>query len=254
MGQGANLRFSSKEAGSFSFIPRFQMNQNGSIEIGNLMTITELGQVGIGGGTIPTNAFEVIGIGGTKGGVVGFSEVVGYFKNDTENQHVAVSIDAATGKDPILYLSENGDPKWGIRNDASAADALQFRFEGVGARMFLTSTGNLDIDGTLTEGSDVNRKENIVPISNQDILEKLVQLPITEWQYKGTSERHIGPMAQDFHAAFALGRDETSIATVDKDGVSMAAIQAIYDRLLKVESENKALKEKVEKLEQKLFE
>jgi trimeric autotransporter adhesin len=32
-------------------------------------------------------------------------------------------------------------------------------------------------------------------------------------------------MAQDFHAAFDLGTDERHIATVDADGVALAAIQ-----------------------------
>lgn len=40
--------------------------------------------------------------------------------------------------------------------------------------------------------------------------------------------RHIGPMAQDFHAAFEVGEDDEHIATVDADGVALAAIQGLY--------------------------
>ena len=39
-------------------------------------------------------------------------------------------------------------------------------------------------------------------------LAKLDALPVTEWSYQweSPSVRHIGPMAQDFHAAFSLER------------------------------------------------
>jgi hypothetical protein len=35
-------------------------------------------------------------------------------------------------------------------------------------------------------------------------------------------------MAQDFSATFDIGRDDRSIATVDADGVALAAIQGLY--------------------------
>jgi hypothetical protein len=38
----------------------------------------------------------------------------------------------------------------------------------------------------------------------------------------------MGPMAQDFRAAFELGSDDKRISTVDADGVALAAIQALY--------------------------
>jgi hypothetical protein len=35
-------------------------------------------------------------------------------------------------------------------------------------------------------------------------------------------------MAQDFHAAFQVGEDDTHINTVDADGVALAVIQGLY--------------------------
>jgi hypothetical protein len=35
-------------------------------------------------------------------------------------------------------------------------------------------------------------------------------------------------MAQDFAAAFAVGEDDKHISTIDADGVSLAAIQGLY--------------------------
>jgi len=61
------------------------------------------------------------------------------------------------------------------------------------------------------------------------VLERLDAMEISTWNYKAQDEgiRHIGPMAQDFRAAFAVGEDEKRISTVDADGVALAAIQGL---------------------------
>ena len=51
------------------------------------------------------------------------------------------------------------------------------------------------------------------------------------WSTESESVRHIGPTAQDFHAAFAVGEDDQHIATVDADGVALAAIQGLNQKL-----------------------
>ena len=51
-------------------------------------------------------------------------------------------------------------------------------------------------------------------------MEKVVALPLSSWNYKAdTATRHVGPMAQDFYAAFNVGPDDKHIATVDADGL-----------------------------------
>jgi Tfp pilus assembly protein FimV len=78
-------------------------------------------------------------------------------------------------------------------------------------------------------------------------LARLAQVPISTWNYRAedASIRHIGPTAQDFHAAFGLGYNDTSISTVDADGVALAAAQGLYDlsqeqaaRIQQLEAEN----------------
>jgi len=113
----------------------------------------------------------------------------------------------------------------------------------------LDETGNLEIKGTLNQGSDFNRKENIVKINSSEILHKIKNLPISEWQYKGKNIRHIGPMAQDFYEAFGLGQGETTIATVDADGVALAAIKALAEKNARLEKENTQILHKLEELE-----
>jgi hypothetical protein len=95
-----------------------------------------------------------------------------------------------------------------------------------------TSTGAwLSQSGTWHNNSDRRAKENITPVDGREILAQLVEIPVTTWNYKvdEPSVRHIGPMAQDFYATFKLGNSDTSIATLDADGVALAAIQGLYE-------------------------
>jgi hypothetical protein len=43
--------------------------------------------------------------------------------------------------------------------------------------------------------------------------------------------RHVGPMAQDFYAAFGTGVDDRHITSIDEDGVALAAIKALNAKL-----------------------
>ena len=89
--------------------------------------------------------------------------------------------------------------------------------------------------------SDRNGKDNFQDVNQREILEKVAALPLTTWNYKAQdgSIRHLGPMAQDFKAAFGLGESATGINTVDADGVALAAIQGLNQ---KVEADNTSLR------------
>jgi hypothetical protein len=109
-------------------------------------------------------------------------------------------------------------------------------------------------DGTTwVNGSDRNSKENFTALDAKKVLAKVVTLPLTEWNYKTdpADRRHIGPMAQDFHAAFSLnGEDDKHIATVDEGGVALAAIQGLNQKLSEKDAEIAELKARLEKIEQ----
>jgi hypothetical protein len=70
------------------------------------------------------------------------------------------------------------------------------------------------------------------------------------WNYRSqdTAVRHLGPTAQDFHAAFALGENETSISTVDEGGVALAAIQGLNLKLEATRAENAQLRAQIDEL------
>ena len=103
-------------------------------------------------------------------------------------------------------------------------------------------------------GSDRNSKEAFTAINPRAVLEKVSALPITEWKYKTEADgtEHIGPMAQDFHTAFGLnGTDDKHIATVDEEGVALAAIQGLNQ---KMEAETKAKDAEIQELKQSVAE
>jgi len=56
-------------------------------------------------------------------------------------------------------------------------------------------------------------------------------MPASEWSYaaQGAAVRHLGPMAQDFRAAFNLGEVDGRHSTVDEEGVALAAIEALKE-------------------------
>jgi len=78
--------------------------------------------------------------------------------------------------------------------------------------------------------SDVNLKTNFTAVDTRQVLEEVANLSITSWNFttQDASIRHVGPMAQDFYAAFSVGEDERFINSQDADGVALAAIQGLY--------------------------
>jgi hypothetical protein len=85
--------------------------------------------------------------------------------------------------------------------------------------------------------SDRDRKHDVHAIDADVVLERLAGLQVTSWRYDAApDELHMGPMAQDFHQAFGLGRDHRAIAPVDANGVTMAALQALHRRVAGLEA------------------
>jgi hypothetical protein len=141
---------------------------------------------------------------------------------------------------------------WGDSYDtdviSSASDQFTVRASG-GVRFFTDAF--LSTGATLAAGggswasiSDRNVKENVTPVRGEDILTKLAEIPIAEWNYisQDDSVRHIGPMAQDFYAAFGVGEDNRHITAIDADGVALAAIKALYQRNLELEAQIEELR------------
>ncbi|HEY3861631.1 MAG TPA: tail fiber domain-containing protein [Verrucomicrobiae bacterium] len=110
--------------------------------------------------------------------------------------------------------------------------------------------GNILATGTVTGTSDRNVKTNFAEISAEEVLNKVAGLPITRWNYNADAGvAHIGPMAQDFYAAFNVGMDDKHISMVDADGVALAAIQGLNQKVEEKDAKIKELEARLEKLE-----
>jgi hypothetical protein len=82
--------------------------------------------------------------------------------------------------------------------------------------------------GTWASASDRTLKTDVAPIDDARVLDKVAALPVSEWSYKTEpGVRHVGPMAQDFYAAFGVGEDNRHITAIDEDGVALSAIKAL---------------------------
>jgi hypothetical protein len=86
------------------------------------------------------------------------------------------------------------------------------------------------------------------------ILERIASMPISEWSYNDQEPgvRHIGPMAQDFHGAFGTGSSDKCIPTVDENGVALAAIQALYQRVERLGLEGRELRQQNDALRREI--
>jgi hypothetical protein len=150
--------------------------------------------------------------------------------------------------------------------DFNSATANEFAVRATGGVRLVTGidgSGNPTAGATLASGSgtwgtlsDRNAKTNFEAVDTDQILERVADLEITSWNYKAQdpSVRHIGPMAQDFYAAFELGTTDKRITTVDADGVSLAAIQALNKKLREKDAQIADLEQRIAQLEAILLE
>jgi hypothetical protein len=111
--------------------------------------------------------------------------------------------------------------------------------------------------GTWASLSDRTSKMNIGALDDAAVLAKVAALPVSTWSYRTEDPRvrHVGPMAQDFYAAFHVGEDDRHITSIDEDGVALAAIKALHTenaelraRLSRTDARFAALERKVEAL------
>ncbi|WP_189799579.1 tail fiber domain-containing protein [Tateyamaria sp. syn59] len=204
----------------------------------NSMFIAEDGSIGFGTEN-PDAGLKMVmgsGIGAGEAGIHMIDE-----QNSGAMQMLRMENDGAVQL--FMNNTTRTDAQWML----SAGRGLRFiPSETASAYMMeLSNTGDLEIKGALTQSSDRNAKTDIVPVDANDILAKVRALPVSAWTYKHEVDegvRHIGPMAQDFYAAFGTGRDETGISSLDGTGVALAAIQALS-------AENAALKARLDALE-----
>ena len=186
------------------------------------------------------------------------SSVGGGYGNTASGSYATVPggiLNVATGLDSFAAgynaaANNNGAFVWSDSTGTSTKSFAnnQFMARASGGVVFLTSTaasptsyatGSAGVAllanaTSWTTVSDRNAKKNFQPVNYQEVLNKLAQVPIEQWNYKWEKDSdvpNIGPMAQDFKHAFYPGRDDKGISTLEFDGVELAAIQGLNQKL-----------------------
>jgi hypothetical protein len=189
--------------------------------------------------TIQTNTFYAVIVGGYLNTVTGSYATAsgGTFNDAAGNYSFAAGRRAKANQGGTFVWADSSD------FDFPSAETNEFAVRATGGVRFVSG---IDTSGAPVAGvslpagsgswsslSDRNAKENLRRVDSRVVLEKVAALPLATWNYKSqdTAVRHIGPMAQDFRAAFGVGENDTTITTIDADGVALAAIQGLNQKL-----------------------
>lgn len=210
--------------------------------LGGLDNVASGQDATIGGGKENTaSGFGATVAGGFQNTAAGsFSFVAGRQATNSNAAHDGVFLFADSQTEDIASTDENqfiarAEGGFFLQDDSTLDDQGGF---------LNTSTGaNLTTGGVWTNNSDAGTKEDFEPVSPSAVLARLERLPVKSWSYIAEpGARHIGPTAQDFSRAFGLGADDRHIATLDANGVALAAIKALR-------AENAGLKQRLRRLE-----
>ncbi|MBU1783709.1 tail fiber domain-containing protein, partial [Patescibacteria group bacterium] len=207
----------------------------------SVFTVLDGGNVGIGT-TTPTSKLSIVGTSGSIAQLFDIASSTGLsIFHVSPNGNVGIGTTTPTSKLSIVGTSGSTDQLFDI---ASSTGLSIFHVSpngnvGIGTTtptlgpLVMGSGAYVTTGGVWTNASDRNMKENFTIFNDDDILKKIQQLSITEWNYKNESSqiKHIGPVAQDFYGLFNLGDSNTSISTIDPAGIALVGIKALSNRL-----------------------
>jgi hypothetical protein len=177
-------------------------------------------------------------------GVYGFApHGVGVYGNSESGTGVYAQSGSGPGvsghsgsNDGVAGTTTSGRAVSGITGGGTAIYGMSSTGEAGHFDGTVVINGPLSVSGGCTgcdpSPSDRNLKANFAAVSPRFILDRLASIPIQTWNYKfqPQSVRHIGVMAQDFRAAFGFGESDKTLNAVDAQGVTMAAIQGLYQQ------------------------
>lgn len=223
----------------------------------------------VGGGTSNTASGDVATVGGgtsnTASGLL--STVPGGTGNSASGEYAfaagrGAQTQTATGTphDGAVVFGDSSPTT--VRSQRDNQFVVQ---AGGGARVYSSSDLSTGVDlppggGSWSSLSSRAAKTNIQSVDPEAVLDAVDSLELSTWEYDSEEDAvHMGPMAEEFYDAFALGDSERRISTVDADGVALAAIQGLSAKLDKkdgrideLEQANEALREQCDTLEERL--
>lgn len=223
-------------------------NSGSQCSVSNInKALEDFGAIG-GGNTNTTWYYAVVGGGFGNYAAGSYSVVPGGSNNLAYGAHsFAAGYGATAQTSPAAgNVPSHGAFVWAdSNNNATSPDVFytaavdEFAARARGGFRFRTSGGDGSASGcNLPAGSaawscssDRNAKRDFASVEGSDVLEKVLAMPISTWRFNGNAARHMGPMAQDFWAAFGLGDGDTTISHVDVQGVTLAAIQGLHAQI-----------------------
>ncbi len=159
----------------------------------------------------------------------------------------------ATGIPATFNFKVNGAGRFTIskQGDSPAGTALSVISRG--------ATNTVEVGGAIGATafnviSSRTKKENFAALDTADVLARVLDLPLTRWNFKQDPNgiAHLGPMAEDFHEAFGVGADGSHIAVNDLGGVALAAIQGLHETVQAKDQQIDELLRRVAELERRL--
>ncbi len=266
-------------------LPLTPSTTNGALS--NFVSDGVVGAVVAGGGTpsggnVVTGNYGVIG-GGANNGADVFGTVAGGNANFAAN-YAAMGggqLNQATGLYSVVPGGRRnnalGDYSIASGSGATATNAYEFVWSGSSTGFnpaaagiwsgqtagtfnakadngiyFAAGAVNCSLSAAATGwqcSSDRDLKDGIRAVDPKTVLAKVASLPISTWFIKGYEQLHLGPMAQDFRAAFGLGASDKVINSTDAQGVALAAIQGLHALVLAKDAEIAALQAKAKKVD-----
>jgi hypothetical protein len=238
-------------SGQLSFAYGNQVTVSSTVGVGFGSAVTVSGTAGFSSGASNVcSGFACTAIGYTvRAGGQG-SIALGYRTTANNDYSVAIGYRASNNTHTGTMAMGDESTTDSVRNQAD--NEFRIRYNG-GIRLRVSTAangntpgagGNVGCDLTVavpswTCASSRTLKENYLAVDGEDVLARIRTLPITTWNMIGGDRtvRHLGPVAEDFYAAFGLGLGETTIGLGDIDGVNLAAAKALEARTRELRQE-----------------
>ena len=232
----------------------------------NLMFVAALVAVLVAFGSAPSMAQGVMFVTGGKVGIgIDIPVTTLHVQDSASSGQLLVENTVDVGNKAMFILRNAGVNRFQFENSTTGnkwlfqtdvANRLIFSLFGSGGEeVGIDASGNMTVRGNVTANgvlltSSKASKTDFAPINNQEVLERVVSLPVSAWRYKTEAEgvQHIGPFAEDFNAAFGLGSDAKRISMVDAAGITLAAVQGLHSQLEQKDEELRALSQELAEL------
>ena len=191
--------------------------------------------VGGGWGNTATGTNSTV-VGGFQNAALGAASTVGGGRN-TANGDYSVALGnmaQVNGNGSFLFADNSSTLEYVISNSPNEFAVAATGGIAMGTTRTFSNVCRLAPGGgSWACTSDRNVKVAFAEVDPESVLRKVLALPVQTWRFKTqpANVRHMGPMAQDFRAAFGLGTDDKTITQVDVNGVTLAAIQGLHARL-----------------------